>query len=404
MPVVRIVPPFRLRGIRPLALAVAICWGPVLIHAGDRLEHVFSMSPRRYVGFIMAIVAIAILPHAVLSVWFARLSRRIRPLLVTTMLMGAAMLASMVVYSQLFMFHAGALSHGFWHWSIIIPLAIFTLLGGSAGLLFRWLTRLLVEPVEQDGLMCWRCGYNIGAASLRICPECAEPADPSRFRRRWIARAWSNACRAGPIFLAVVLTIGLGWCAYRLGVVRPPYARFIERMADTRDNIHQWCYIRSGQQNYEWDGLLAQQPLADGTDRVIAYAYWPRGVGEAGRADIRMRIFLGEKRTHSFTMQSGGTSKLETMMVKPTEGSVRIFADLTGAQAEQVIRDGHAPDSLILALLDAADKHNWKGGSTTLWGPTYGAEEVAIDPQQHFQGANPAGHAPRLESDSDEGR
>jgi hypothetical protein len=56
---------------------------------------------------------------------------------------------------------------------LVFSFLVFGLALATLALGLRWLARRIVLTlVEQDGGLCWRCGYRAGSDSIRACPEC----------------------------------------------------------------------------------------------------------------------------------------------------------------------------------------------------------------------------------------
>jgi hypothetical protein len=66
-------------------------------------------------------------------------------------------------------------------WDALLALVAFSLVVGSFGLGGQWLrSGLALTILVQDGSLCWRCGYVLGAESIVICPECGTPRGKGR--------------------------------------------------------------------------------------------------------------------------------------------------------------------------------------------------------------------------------
>jgi len=246
--------------------------------------------------------------------------------------------------------------------------------------------------VVQTGTLCWRCSYDPGSAATTVCPECASPMDSGRFRRRWLFRFSRVLNTAGRPLAALALVGIAAVSATALVTDGLPIMRFYRSMGDRQTMLGRWLYLSPTMDaGYEWNASLVthpapeeQTPRNDATGRPrklrIGYAYWVHGPS-GGPSHVRMRVFLATLGTAAGWEQT------------PDEGTVRICCDLNQAQAAQVMAAGRAPDSLVRAMLEAANREAWEPQPTG-YGPNYYAKQVEIDPQGHFGPGGAATSAP----------
>lgn len=389
-PIVRIVPKVSARGWAAGAFAGgAASTAAFILWVSPWLDRLTAGAPRGMVTEVAMAVLAVFVPPMVLSVLVVRQTPRWR----TALLTPAAWMMGLSLggfTGSVWQDPSGVFALSTWQGaSYLIPLGIFAGLGVGIGALVRWIGGCVRRPVVQTGTLCWRCSFDPGAAGMAVCPECASPMDAGRFRRRWLFASMRVMNRAGRP-LAVLALVGIAVVsATALLTDGLPIMRFYRALGNPRSMVARWVYVSPKMDaGYEWNGSLVMQPVvktqmteADAAwsprDLHIAYAYWLRAPS-GGPAHVRMRVFLA-----TYCTAAGWEQMAD-------EGTVRICCELDQAQAERVIAAGHAPDSLIQALLEAGKREGW-GPQALGYGPNYSAKQVEIDPQEHF---GPGGAAP----------
>lgn len=329
------------------------------------------------------------LPMGLLAVLMATQTRRIRPLMFGATAMGAGVLGGVIGGGMLMEPSGGPPADSLW-FGVLIGLVVMAAIEVVAALLGRWIGLMLVTPVEQSGQLYWWCGYDLGAEAIGICPECAEPKATHLFRTRWRTWVWRGLCRVGPWAAAVVLLSGGGWMAHRIVNVWLPCQRFTASIGRHGGDLgfSYWPYIADDAMfSGTWTGVLATREVPGRSDVRIGYAFFGEPARSKGRP-VRMRVFLCEptgKGTATLTSATGATSTVEYDK-SPSEGSIRVYADLDERQAAMVVRNGGAPEPLIREILAAAEKAGWKSAGPGAEGPTWSAERVRVNPEGHFTG------------------
>lgn len=241
--------------------------------------------------------------------------------------------------------------------STLLLVAMAGAYGALCGVLAITLSRrFLFVVAEQSGSLCWRCGYDLGAASISVCPECGTQAAPAHFRLARPIRLFDRLARRGRVFLIMLAVSAGAWCTSRVFTRVIPTYQFYSAFGgwgQPGDPGHTWLYVPSGRTpSGLWDGAAACLPFDDDPSRGLIVAYWPGGPPGAPRG-IRMRIQYVQM-PQPAAMPAGAPP-----VCYPDEGSVRIYADLNAEQARRVVRENRVPPELAAALRNRATEQAW---------------------------------------------
>lgn len=350
---VRVIPPFRCRGLYAATASLAI----VLAAAQTGLMQVNAVSQLR--ASLIAELAVTLGPPFVFVLAFAALSQRRTPVLLSAFLFGFIHLLTLIITGSL----AAASDRG----SSLLTSTLLAMLAVSCisgvitalfALVIRWLARTFVVTLaEQTGQLCTHCGYTVDPASLPVCPECGLAPDFGRVRLRRLHAAGDMLRRRARPTLVSLLTLLAAATAVTVGTSGLKLDRF--RRAVNRDGSSSSAsgLIEStGPEGYRQRWVVgAWKPGPNSPGLGVIVAYDP----SAGPDDPVMQIRAATRTT-----------------IGPAAYSMTnlpVVCTLTRAQAEQVLQHG-LPDALLEAMLAAA-------GSQP--GPRAVASEV-IDPTPYF--------------------
>jgi hypothetical protein len=225
--------------------------------------------------------------------------------------------------------------------------------GAGAGLLalgLRWFVRWIVVTFEeQDGSLCWRCGYRLGSPRIQRCPECGTPAAFHRYRfGRTLAPLWWACARSrvGSVALLVVLLSAGSWMFVANG--GPGTLRFVRRIGTERGSelTFGWMYDVEKPSPYAGRPVPAVwRPFAGQRDHGLLVCYLPDD--ETGLPATQ--IWLG--------IQIGPADSRGLGAATPA-----VLCELDRAQADWVLRHG-LPDPLVAGFQEADQRQTSTIGS-----------------------------------------
>lgn len=412
---VRVLPPVSKRGLLLLSLALGLAHGLIgswlIALLGDQF---FGMTgPVSTFGMIRVALTLAVLfvlPAVPVGMLLARVHPRIGRLLACGALYGAACLPGILAVivacnpqSLIIVFEPrpqGAIG-------AVVSVAFFTALGMgvcAAVLTCVFALALAIERfigkrvIEQTGLICWSCGYNLGSATIPVCPECGEAFDPharpraasnrilaSLVRLRWGLAALALLVAVGPV---VNVLLGHTIPSAQFMLALPAGARL--EQAGMMGNY----YFRSGASGTSPRTLMPIMygwwiPDPDSPTTGLAVQYVPQAQGNETSMYIT-RAFL-----HDFTVPAGaviaGPAPKDEMLAP---GTARIVARLSRAQAASIIESRSLPPGLAEAIRREAQSQSWAPVDPMV---TPAAKQVVVDAAPFFAPDRPhpaAGQAP----------
>ncbi len=389
---VRVLPAVSRKGLYPLAAGIGLTHGLLgswlVIEVTTRLE---SAWPFSFNSWQMSAIAVALfaLPAVVSGLIVSRVHPRLgRMLLLALCYSPTCMLG---LFSTIVAKHpeimlmpwqmgsaASSIAGGTAMFVGVVGVYVLVASGLLMGLFVtvHWLERWLGRTsLQQTGLICWSCGYNLGAPSITVCPECGRAFDPAADPQIAALTIVRGLSRRGRTLLLLACAAGAGLWMHTLATHTIPCAQFLWACptAGKLDQvISSHVYSRGGT---DWRDFA--QPISlgwwlsdEGSETVgISVQFLPESRDEEGR------VFVG--RACRVAMGSGAVP--DPRWICP--GTTSVFAKLTPKQADEMIAQGAVPSSLLKAIKSAAETAGWRECSYTT--PTKG--ETVVDPAQHFQ-------------------
>jgi hypothetical protein len=222
--------------------------------------------------------------------------------------------------------------------------------------------------VVQTGTICWGCGYDLGRADLRRCPECGaafDAATPPRHIVRRDSPWWIRRARPALVCLSVLILGVLGWTAttHVVPSIRFAHAAPVgwEQRSDVRIPRYYWH-----QAELHWSdpaSVVWWRADVPGSDAGIVVQYVPHPrVNEPS-------MYVGRAAMNAATMSP---------MSCVHAGSTRVWAELDADQASQVLRSRAVPEELVEAIRTAAAGKGWTSTAETA------ASEERVDAARFF--------------------
>lgn len=245
---------------------------------------------------------------------------------------------------------------------LLAEVAIGFVAGAILGSVALAITRHLVfRTVEQNGLLCWRCGYNTGSERVLNCPECGTPGDPKRFRSRWLHRVVAVGRRIGWAVCLALLLIGIGIegaaCYHNKD---SPRSRFVQAMAKHGRVEPGTIYAIGGTLDPQGVTLLVRTPL-DASQRLDLLIVHVPPPPRADGAVMQLQVAQTPSLTGGFV------------------ACPQVLCNLNAVQAEVVMAAG-VPESLKDAMLKASAAISWRGWPLGSALPP----NIGVDPTPHF--------------------
>ncbi|HVZ95162.1 MAG TPA: hypothetical protein VG797_11700 [Phycisphaerales bacterium] len=165
-----------------------------------------------------------------------------------------------------------------WSWNDWLGGSIFALafVGAAVlvGLIVHAVTRLfIVTFIENEGPVCYHCGYDTRGLTAQLCPECGRSITDSRPRWRWLYRLSTFINRRGRQLGAVAFLATMAYFTWQFASTTLPYIRFNSMFGEHmfRGGLAYDCapYSRSRPM---YSAAVSWEPLRDA---------YPLGVGVA---------------------------------------------------------------------------------------------------------------------------
>ena len=365
----RVVPPYRPRGLLPLAAALGEVSGVLTLALFVWLTTNYRAIDT-FVSGLIVLVPLALLPPLLGGFLLSHLTQQPRLTTRAGLVFGAGQAFGFLVYTFATSETGGVIGVGVNLIIALTVLALFTLLGCGLFHVARFVTRsVLFVTVEQTGTLCHRCGYDRGTPSVAICPECATPADPTRFRAVGLLTLASMAHRVARPVAAVLLFISLVAAAHTFATRTVPAARFIRTFRTAGAHISRWFITPPNWPNWPpgtrcASAIGAWLPFPDGSDRVVLVLYAPDENAPEPAMQIAVAAGPAPPSRHA----------------PPDFGSPQVAADLPRPLAERVARNG-LPAEFLRAITAEADAGNWKPAGAT---GIHLITDAAFDPAPYF--------------------
>ncbi len=235
--------------------------------------------------------------------------------------------------------------------AVLSVLFVAALVGTAHVVMLAFYRRYVGRLIIYDGTQCVGCGYCVSHTTSAECPECGLARDTPMKPFGRIYR-FAQGLRRHRVLCALILATGataaVGTLAWRTWPVWQLRATL----------------------PIEFEGIM-------GRGRRVFVVDIPQEIRSVA-IDFDYSDPMGDL---------GMVIRLSTLINAATggwddEGTVRVHARLSPAQARAVL-DGGVPDSLVRAMLDAADAEGWQPpppGGMFPPGPV-----IDIDPDAHFQ-------------------
>lgn len=237
----------------------------------------------------------------------------------------------------------------------LLAVGLFAVAVGTAYVMLCLANRSMwFEIVEQDGYLCWHCGYCMSGVRSPQCPECGK--SPDRPRARWpLLRRVLEAGAQHSRVIAIVLLAAVATIACQ---------RYILRVRPMRQFLH--CFIDEKQQNFFFDTFYPNGtsnprsawnahdgvyeftygfflPISRSPDHCLIVFYDPLRREDQAKMQIRLAY-----------ARSTGILGLPAVY----EWEPRIICNVNSPVADRICRDS-IPDALISELLASAVSAGW---------------------------------------------
>jgi hypothetical protein len=252
-------------------------------------------------------------------------------------------------------------------WALLIG-SVFGLLN----LLLRWIVRSSrYVLLEQDGTLCWTCGYPVGRVEGAMrCSECGLLFDRQRTDRSWLARLTRAAKRHSRVVLALLCVSFVAMIGHRLVTISLPKNAMFDRVSKEGSIFrgHMFNAAASAKVGwtpaYGWEatGLCVELPDESIMHLIIMYEPNPG----PGQPFVQLQLAPAT---------AGAFGSLLPGFANPF-----IVCDLTEAQTE-LVREHGLPSSLIDALKKTAVDAGWTPMTPGI-APT---QTIAVPADEHFQ-------------------
>ena len=217
--------------------------------------------------------------------------------------------------------------------------------------------------LEQDGTLCWHCGYTVGdPAQSDRCPECGDPtqdrADDYQ-RGRLLTRKRAHVL-AGALFVLLAGTVG-----WRILNHEVTAAGVLSSIAGA-DRARKTAMLKLGVREDRltlvgaWETVGVARPVAGHPDKVLAVCFDPSP--RRGQPHMQLQLLA------------------RAQFVTWRYGDPVVVCDLSQEQVAYV-REHGLPDSLVTAMVEAAESAGW---TATLPTPNTFGRFVVVDASDHF--------------------
>ena len=350
-----------------------------------RLISFFTNAAVLYFGFpgrlvwLLLVLQPLLLPLAValpLAVLSARKCQRPGPVF----LMGQSFGAFFLLGYQGLSWYLHPFRGPFLHWiSLLLIMLVAVLVGALFGLANLVLRQFMImmrgRIVEQDGTLCWHCGYIVGRPpQSERCPECGGPTTTRRPERRSIIKDLRDFGRKRArlvgliVFGALLIAAGRQFLRHQ-----SPVVSMLAGISGVSELFH-GPMMKTGTRNGAltlvggWEATGVVRPIDGDPVRVLTICY----VAQPGPEQPSMQIQLMAK-------VPGAPSE----MGQP--GDPVVLVNLDAAQAT-FVKDFGVPESLTKAIIEAADQAGW---SQTFPAPNTFGQFIIVDPSSHFPALEP---------------
>lgn len=341
---IRVCPPYRTQGMVPscasLGLVVGIALSLVMVRPS--LPILGLLLDSFLIGRPLAALLAAALVGGVLAVRFSRRCQRIWPVYRAGHAYWSSCFAGLWLTSVLLAPGSGAVPL-FWYAVIIAAALVIGTVGGFTNLLIRQLSLLFLQVIEQDGTLCWQCGYRVGSPPTGPrCPECGT-ATTWKKPLPILDRIGSLAKRRWPV---VVGTLGVACIIALVGLYRhtiSPKQRFAEALADN-DNQMSGAMVgtRTTTSHLAWEATGVWRDIRADQTKVLMVLYEPHP--DPQQPPMQLRI--------------GSLTAVRLGPSVPTDGTPFVVCDLNDEQSKYALVNG-VPESLIDAMVKAANDASW---------------------------------------------
>ncbi len=229
-------------------------------------------------------------------------------------------------------------------WAIIAVVSVVIgVVFGLINLLLRvFTTSFLFIIVEQDGTLCYRCGYKIGAVPISArCPECGTQVSASTAHGELSSRSSKRARVIVRIFAIVALAVFLVTWGKVYTKVSRPTDRFLDQF-EREQNAFTGPMFGRGPNVPGWEAIGTYYPVPGDPTKLICIMYEPDPVPGQPAMQVQLRA----------------SSQVRSGKVLPVFGDPLILCDITTDEAVYVIEHG-LPRSLEAAFVDAASAVGW---------------------------------------------
>jgi hypothetical protein len=337
---VRVVPPYRSRGLASLSVlagALAWCMLVAFVQTAPGWLPRFSMAVQVSIN-----LGTYLLPAAVLALILGRITHRVRPHVVAALGYTAGLVVASVAAAVYRSPDAGAILSKILFPALPVASVVAAAVMTGLFLGIRWLVRAFwFQTVEKTDLMCASCGYDRGSAAITRCPECGEPADGSRFRLAFLLTAAARLqrlARSGLPAAMIATVTAAGWFVlYRTLPVKQFYDRFA---AAGGTPCHEYVYS-SSMSAVSLAASVSVPVKGDPQGRALVISYLLENNPDLPAMNIAVAVYD------------------PSAVVPPDNGTEWMCMILDRGQANRIIRDG-LPPGLAERLLKEADDLGWK--------------------------------------------
>lgn len=370
---VHVRPPHRHKGLYMLGVVYGFACGGLFVVSAIEAEPVFDWLARniRVMGYMQAVMVISICafmaPLVPCAAYMSRSCQHNRPVYFAGQLVGSSYAFGCFV-TMCLLEGPPPPDQGF-YWTFAGVMVGLGVAIGLLGLLFSALYVNFVSVLlEQDGTLCVKCGYCVAHVPSDRCPECGVSKDtPIRSLGRIYACAELLARHSGKAkysFGALVVCVASALAWHHM-----PVWRFSHRFK-TDDSVVQSDYHSPAgrQDEYEDDSLNISRPIAnEAKGRVLIVQFYRRGRFGSPRLQVRIGQVI--------VMPGGANSSYRYLL----DGVPRVVCELDVRQTELAMDDG-IPETLVHALIDAADEAGW----VPLGPGVTGKPDVVVSADGHF--------------------
>lgn len=238
-------------------------------------------------------------------------------------------------------------------------------LGAISGGLLLLVQTILIgvqgDIIEQDGSLCWVCGYVVGSPAQHArCPECGEIIEQPSLKRPTSAGVFSGFRKRFAILFGLT---------FLLGIILPVtlHVKATEKTVATLQGDGE--LVGMGMINFQSQNPPVLGPFWECLGSIREVPGHPQMVLAVCASSDRM------PEQPCMQLQLGATSPYRFEYGDPV-----VVVNLDCNQAEWVKTNG-VPQSLVDAMVEAAEKNNW---SPTLTTPGQFGRFVILEGSTHF--------------------